>query len=197
MRIQANPTIQNIFNRRSIGRLQRPGPTEAELITILQAGAAAPDHKVTRPFWFVVFEGKAREEFGQVLVESLLERNQKAGLELPTDGQIQKEESKLLRAPLVIAVGALHNADIVLPDQEIISAGAAAAQNMLITATSLGYGSMWRTGDVAYDPKVKRALGIEPQDFVIGFLYFGTVKDGLEPEPNEPEITSIVSVWEG
>ena len=188
--------IQAIFKRRSIGRLRTPGPSEAELITILRSGAAAPDHKVTRPFWFVVFEGKARGEFGEVLVQSLLNRAAKENFQ-PTSGQIEKERTKLLRAPLVIAVMALCHSEIELPAQEIISAGAAAAQNMLIAATSLGYGSIWRTGSPAYDRDVKTALGVGEDDFIIGFLYFGSLDEGVEPEPNRPELSSIVSVWEG
>ncbi len=195
MRTQPNAAIRAIFSRRSVGKLNPPGPSEGELITILRAGAAAPDHKLTRPFWFVVFEGRAREEFGALLAEALLERMAARGLE-PTPGQLDKERNRFMRAPLVIAVAAVRNSEISLPDQEIISAAAAAAQNMLLAATSLGYGSIWRTGDPAYDPKVKAALGIKESDFVVGFLYFGTPAQGTTPEPHDPDISSITSSWE-
>ncbi len=195
MRTQPNAAIRAIFSRRSVGKLNLPGPSEGELITILRAGAAAPDHKLTRPFWFVVFEGKAREEFGALLAEALLERMAVSGLE-PTPGQLEKERNRFMRAPLVIAVAAVRNGEISLPTQEIISAAAAAAQNMLLAATSLGYGSIWRTGDPAYDPKVKAALGIKESDFVVGFLYFGTSAEAMTPEPHDPDISSITSSWE-
>ncbi len=144
----------------------------------------------------MVFEGRAREEFGTVMVESLMKRAAAENF-TPTQGQIEKERSKFLRAPLVIAVVAIRHRDIHVPDQEIISAGAAAAQNMLIAATSLGFGSIWRTGSAAYDTEVKLALGVREDDFVIGFLYFGSLDDGLELQPNDPELSAIVSVWEG
>ncbi len=195
MRTNTNSAIQTIFRRRSVGKLQSPGPSDSELITILRAGAAAPDHKVTRPFWFVVFEGNAREEFGDILARGLLMRLDKKGLEA-TPGQLVKEREKLLRAPLVIAVGAKVDAALGLPEQEIISAGAAAAQNMLIAATSLGYGSIWRTGEIAYDNFVKSSLGLSEKDFVVGFLYFGTVRDDSSLEPNDPEISQVMSIWE-
>ncbi len=196
LRTQPNAAIRAIFSRRSVGKLIVPGPSEGELITILRAGAAAPDHKLTRPFWFVVFEGKSREEFGIVLAEALASRLAEKGIE-PTNGQVGKEQAKLMRAPLVIAVAAVRSEEISLPDQEIISAAAAAAQNMLLAATSLGYGSIWRTGEAAYDPKVKAALGIKETDFIIGFLYFGSITEGLAPEPHDPDIRAIASSWEG
>ena len=195
MRTQPNAAIRAIFSRRSVGKLVLPGPGEGELITILRAGAAAPDHKLTRPFWFVVFEGRAREEFGTVLAEALAARLAEKGLD-PTPGQLDKERSKLMRAPLVIAVAAVRSNDTPLPDQEIISAAAAAAQNMLLAATSLGYGSIWRTGEPAYDPRVKAALGIKESDFIVGFLYFGSITEGMTPEPHNPDISAIASSWE-
>ncbi len=195
MRTQPNAAIRAIFSRRSVGRLSVPGPSEGELITILRAGAAAPDHKLTRPFWFVVFEGKAREEFGALLTEALIDRLAAKGLQ-PTPGQLDKERNRFTRAPLVIAVAAVRNEEISLPEQEIISAAAAAAQNMLLAATSLGYGSIWRTGEPAYDPRVKAALGIKETDFIVGFLYFGTIAEGITPEPHDPDISSITSAWE-
>lgn len=165
------------------------------MITIVRAGAAAPDHKLTKPFWFVVFEGNARQEFGAVLARALVSRLDAQGLE-PTPGQLAKEHEKLLRAPLVIAVCARMHENVDLPAQEIISAGAAAAQNMLLAATALGYGSIWRTGESAYNNDVKAALGLARTDFIIGFLYFGSLKDNAYIEPNDPNIAEILTIWE-
>jgi nitroreductase len=44
-----------------------------------------------------------------------------------------------------------------IPTIEQVSAAAAATQNILLAATALGLGSMWRTGDPCYDPKVRAA----------------------------------------
>ena len=196
MKAQSNTVIQAIFKRRSIGRLAYPAPSETDLITILRAGAAAPDHKRTHPFWFVILEGKSREEFGEVMASSLAERVRQAGKEASL-AELDKERKKLTRAPLVIVVAARRHPGVTLPGEELVASAAAAAQNMLIASTSLGYGSMWRTGDAAYDPAVKKALGLGDEDYIVGFLYFGTISDGSERGPNEPRLESLVSVWEG
>ncbi len=113
----------------------------------------------------------------------------------PTPAQLSAEKQKLTRAPLVIAVAAKKSPDFNLPDQEIISAGAAAAQNMLLAATSYGYGSIWRTGEMAYDPSVKAALGLTEADYLIGFIYIGSYRDGVAPDPNDPSIDELVRSW--
>jgi len=45
---------------------------------------------------------------------------------------------------------------------------------MMLAAYALGFNAMWKTGEPAYDAVVKSALGLEPDDAIVGFLYFGT-----------------------
>jgi nitroreductase len=56
---------------------------------------------------------------------------------------------------------------------------------MLVAAHALGYGGAWKTGDAAYDSTVKAALGLEPKDAIVGFIYLGTP---AQPVPRPPEI---------
>ena len=44
----------------------------------------------------------------------------------------------------------------------------------MLAAFAQGLGAIWRTGEAAYDHGVKSALGIEPDDFIVGFIYVGT-----------------------
>ena len=43
-----------------------PGPDQAALHRILEAGAAAPDHGLLRPFRFLVVRGAGRERLGEL-----------------------------------------------------------------------------------------------------------------------------------
>ena len=56
---------------------------------------------------------------------------------------------------------------------ENIEAVAAAVENMLLMAEEMGLACMWRTGDAAYDARVKRWLGLEPEDAIVAFVYVG------------------------
>ena len=183
-----------LFRRRSIGRLTEPAPDDAELETILRAAAAAPDHGELRPWRFIVLRGETKEAFGEVLAEAYLRRVELAGGQ-PEPAKLTKERTKLGRAPLVIVVGAVHVRDDKIPWEDQFGAANAAAQNALLAATALGYGSMWRTGDPVFDPHVKRALGFDDHDAIVGFLYLGTPHEGGEKPPKEPSLDGLVLEW--
>lgn len=187
-------TFDAIFARRSVGRLAEPGPGEADLRTVLEAAAAAPDHGELRPWRFVVLAGAAKDAFGAVLAGAYLTRCRAAGTQ-PTDGQVNKERTKLGRAPMVVVVAAVRVPSDAIPWAEQLSAGAAAAENALLAATALGYGSMWRTGDAASDPDIKVALGLAADDAIIGFLYLGTAADGAAKPARRPDLNGLVSHW--
>ena len=93
-----------------------------------------------------------------------------------------------------MVVGAVHRGDAV-PFIEQFASAAVAAQNALLAATALGYGSMWRTGDPAYDEHVKGALGFSPPDAIVGFLYIGTPHEGGAKPPRQPDVTDLVERW--
>ena len=186
--------LDAIFARRSIGRLQPPAPNEDDLDTILRAAAVAPDHNSLRPWKFVILEGEAKDAFGVVLAAAYRKRSEAAGKEI-VPAKEQKELTKLGRAPMVIIVGTVNRGEDLVPFVEQLAAGAAAAQNMLIAATALGYGSMWRTGDPAYDDDVKAAVGLTKQDAIVGFLYLGTPNPDGGKQPNEANLDDLVVRW--
>ena len=180
-------TLDAIFRRRSIGRLVEPAPSEDDLRLILSAAAAAPDHGALRPFRFVVLRGSGRDAFGHVLEDAYRSR-----AAVPDEEKAAKERTKLGRAPVVVVVGAVHEPSTKVPWLEQQAAAAAACQNALLAATALGYGSMWRTGDPAYDSAVLSALGV---DAVVGFLYLGTVADGQAKAVKAPSLDGLVTEW--
>lgn len=187
--------LEAIFARRSIPRLVEPGPSGEDLRRILEAAAAAPDHGELRPWRLVVLEGEAKDAFGHVLADAYLERCEALGA-LPTEGQLTKERTKLGRAPVVLIVAAVHRHSDKIPWEEQLASAAAAAQNALVAATALGYGSMWRTGEAASDLRVKTALGLSPHDAIMGFIYLGTPAESGAKPPRRPDLNGLVVRWE-
>jgi nitroreductase len=184
--------FEAIFARRSTGRLTDPAPSPDELRRILTAAAAAPDHGSLRPFRFVVLRGEGKDRFGQVLASAYRARCQARGVD-PVPEKEEKERTKLGRAPLVVVVAAVRVPSDKIPFEEQEDAAAAAVQNLLLAATGLGYGSMWRTGDPAYDDNVKAALGLSADDAIVGFVYLGTSPRSLEP--SKPDLDGLVTEW--
>jgi nitroreductase len=167
--------------------MKEPSPSKKQLEDILRAGARAPDHGKLFPWRFIVFEGKGRERFGDILAEVMQADGERAK-------QVEEERGRLLRAPLVIGVisSAREQHKIPVWEQEL-SAGAV-CQNILIAATALGFVGNWLTEWYAYHSIVKEKMGLKPGERVAGFIYIGTAKDELEERPR-PEMDKIVTVF--
>ncbi len=161
-------TLEAIHTRQSIGKV-KPDPVPRELIEkVLSAAVQAPNHYKVRPWRFVVMTGAAREKLGEAMAQSTQAANPNA-----TEDDLQKDRSKPLRAPVVIAVAVDKPGLTKAKAIENVCATAAAVQNMLLAAHALGLAAMWRTGPSATDPAIKRFFGWEPDQYLIGFVYIG------------------------
>ena len=106
----------------------------------------------------------------------------------------QKLKKKPLRAPLILVVAARLVEHPNVPEVEQILSAGAMAQNLMLAAHALGYGSMWRTGSMAYDQIVAQGLGLESNEKMIGFLYVGQIKGNQKALPeHDPE--HFVTRW--
>ncbi len=157
-----------------------PAPNDNDVETMLRAAMFAPDHKELKPWRFVVLRAQALQELGDVMAEALLAREPEA-----TRGQVDKERSKPLRAPMVIAVAA-RSVDTKLPFSELAASAAAATQNLLLAAHALGYGAIWRTGDSIADTSVKKWLGLDARDELVALVYVGTPAGEASERPPAP-----------
>lgn len=184
--------IEALLERRSAKALTDPAPDDGALELLLRCAARAPDHGRLRPWRFIVIRGAARERLGELLADQLRRKQPAAGTE-----SLQRERQKAFRAPLIIVVAAVCNAAARIPQIEQILAAGAAAQNMMLAATALGFGAMWKTGDAAYDETVKLALGLEAGDAIVGFLYLGSQPADAVPPPARAEWEDRVRYWTG
>jgi nitroreductase len=162
--------IDALLRRRSARALTAPGPDAGALELMLACAVRAPDHGRLRPWRFVVVREAQRARFGELLAAHLRRTQPQASAE-----SVARERDKALRAPLIVVVAARVNPTITkIPQiEQTLSAGAAAG-NIMLAAFALGFNAMWKTGGAAYDAVVKQALGLEPTDAIVGFLYIGT-----------------------
>ena len=161
--------IDALLTRRSARALTEPAPDAGALELIFSAAARAPDHGRLRPWRFIVIGAAARERFGALLADHLRRTHPQIGAE-----SLERERLKAFRAPLIIVVAAHRDASAKIPAIEQVLSAGAAAHAMMLAAFALGFNAMWKTGDAAYDATVKQALGLEPDDAVVGFLYLGS-----------------------
>lgn len=174
----AMEVLEAILNRSSATRLVEPAPDRAQLETLLRAAARAPDHGRLAPWRFAVLQGESRRILGDAMAEVARARAPEVGAEV-LDG----ERRKALRAPVIVAVAAAARPHPKIPEVEQVAAVAAGIENLILAAGQLGFGTMWKTGAAAYSPIVKRALGFDEADQILGFVYLGTAA-GLAPVRN-------------
>ncbi len=165
-----------------------PGPDAAELDRLLAIAARVPDHGKLTPWRFIVFEAEARERAGEVLVARYRELHPGHGEET-----LAQQRQMFSRAPCVVAV-----VSSVIPDhpkipewEQVLSAGAA-CQNLVLSATAMGYGAQWITGWFAYDEQVLRAFGLQDGERIAGYIYIGTPAEVQADRPR-PEPASIAT----
>lgn len=174
--------IQALQNRTSIPRLTAPAPGRVALETLFRCAVRAPDHGRMRPWRFVVLEGDALHRLGEAF--------EAAGLADDPGADAVKRtrwREMPLRAPLIIVAIARLQPNPKVPDWEQVAAVATAVQNLQLAAGALGFGSMWRTGEMTLAPVVKQYLGMAPTDRIVAFLYMGTP----EGEARAPEFQPL------
>lgn len=189
-----NETLQLLSRRRSAkaALLSAPGPSSAELETLLTIAARVPDHKRLVPWRFIVFEGDARAKFGEVLAATLAKEDKEA----PSPVRLETERQRFMRAPLVVAVISRVVETPGAPEIEQVLSCGAAAYNLCLAANAMGYGTCWITEWYAFSGGVATALGLAANERVAGFVYIGTETE-KQPDRERPVLGNIVSRWQG
>ena len=181
--------IELLKLRRSVKprEMSEPGPSPAELETILTIGARVPDHGKLTPWRFIVFEGDARVRAGEVIAKVFALKNPQAA---PADIEIEKH--RLTDAPLVIGVVSFTKPHPKVPPWEQELSAGASAMNIVTAATALGYGACWLTGWFAFDRDVLDGLGLKADEKLAGFIHIGRASKASQDRPR-PALTDIVT----
>jgi nitroreductase len=181
--------IELLKTRRSMKprEMTGPGPSSAELDTILTIASRVPDHGKLTPWRFIVFEGDARARAGVIIAKVFAKNNPSA---LAAD--IEAEKKRLTDAPLVIGVVSLTKPHPKVPPWEQELSAGASAMNIVTAATALGYGACWLTGWFAFDRDVLEGLGLKPDEKLAGLIHIGTPTKPSEDRPR-PALTDLVT----
>lgn len=183
--------IEALLTRKSATKLVEPAPPPEAIETALRAAVRAPDHGKLRPWRFILVSGEGRHRLGRIMAECLRAR----APDVP-EVMVQKERQKPLRAPLTIAVlASVEPEHPKIPEIEQVLSAAVAAQNIMLAFHAMGFGCMWRTGEMAYDPRLKAALGLRECDHIVALLYVGTT-DLMAAADNRPDPKDFLTIWD-
>lgn len=187
-----NPVLALLSTRRSVkpDRLLAPGPTPAEIETMVRIASRVPDHKKLAPWRFILIEGDARARLGEVIAETCIAEEP----ERPSEVRLDMERGRLMRAPLVIAVVSRVTQHRSAPEWEQVLSAGAACFNLCLAANAMGYGTSWLTEWIAYSARMRAALHLAENERIAGFVYIGTPAEAPQ-ERDRPALADIVSHW--
>ena len=155
---------------------ERPVPP-AVLEDLLEAATWAPNHKRTWPWRFTVITGDARHRLGEALAAVA----PGAGL---TPEKVAKLAGKYARSAAVVLVWqeVAHDALRAREDRDAV---AAAVQNLLLEATSMGLGSYWASVPEVLHDATRRFAGVDEDHDLVALVYLGW-PTGSVPVPERP-----------
>ncbi|MBA57071.1 MAG: nitroreductase [Pseudomonadales bacterium] len=176
--------INSIMERVSNPKLTQPCPNRDQLEQMFRCAVRAPDHGRLRPWRFVVLEGDALLKLGHAFEASQPGADEAKRLRL---------RSMPLRAPMIIvSIATLDWEHKKVPVWEQQVAVGIATQHLQLAAKELGFGTMWRTGEMTEAESVRAYLGVADNEQIIGFLYTGTV----EGEPRAADLQALDEIVE-
>jgi nitroreductase len=145
--------IEQAIRTRRTHKVFGPTPLERKILDeLFELARWAPNHRGTNPWRF------------RVLGRGTLARlKQAAGRE---------HAAKLDRAPTLVVVSAELTGDP-LQDEEDLHATAIAAYIVLLVAHARGFAGYWRTPAVLRTGEGRAAVGIAPQEHVLGLIHLG------------------------
>jgi nitroreductase len=146
-----NDTLRTIIDRQSIRRFAERDVSEDLLATLLDAANRAPSAHNRQSWRFLVIRGPKKTELAELAAKRA------AGLPRPASVLLRMAARSIQTAPVVVAVantGELirHGRELFNLDVEAshdffrtmeIQSSAAAVENLLLAATSLGLATVW------------------------------------------------------
>ncbi|AEI37181.1 nitroreductase family protein [Zymomonas mobilis] len=185
-------TAKKLLATRRSGKasqLEAPGPSETDLLWILEIAMRVPDHGKLAPWRFFIVGKKERSALNALFEAALKAEKPNA------DKKNYEKMNKLAHsAPcLVVVLAKVDKKSSVPIFEQHLSAGAA-CMNLLLAAHSLGFVGNWLTGWAAFSPTVIKSFGGEEGDLIAGFIFLGTEEKDIE-ERKRPDVKDIVHKW--
>jgi nitroreductase len=193
-----NETLKTISDRHSVRTFTGNDVTEDEIKVLLHAANAAPSAHNQQAWKFIILRGEKKQELAQLVTA------QSSSFPRPAAALLRMGAKSILSAPVVIAVantGDLirHGTKLFKVEQETahdffrtmeIQSSAAAVENILLAATSLGLGTVWLGVLYLLKDEVLRFLG-EPEGEFMAVVPVGRparASSGPKKQPVEMKV---------
>lgn len=174
--------MQSIRDRRSHKVFTRRQVDPDDIRTLLDAAVLAPNHKMTQPWSFAVLGRLAKKQYGEIKAQLRVKSD--------ADGAAAAEKraklvDEIAAVPAVIAVmqrleGDAHR------KREDYAAVFMAIENILLVATSMGFGSKVLTGDILSAQNMRELVQAEENEQIVAIIHLGEPADQPKAKPRIP-----------
>lgn len=184
--------IDYLSTRRSIPAFQmsEPGPSKGEVEAMLTLASRVPDHGKLAPWRFIVYRGEERKRISEALATIAMADKPDLSEEM-----VKVENTRLSRAPVVVAVVSRAAPHAKIPEWEQVMSAGAVCLNLVMAANAHGFASNWLTEWYAFDARAYAILGVNEGEKIAGFIHIGTPSVPPTERPR-PELADIVT-WVG
>lgn len=169
-----NETLETIRNRRSVRTFSDRDVSEEQIEILLRAANDAPSAHNQQPWRFIVLKTDKRQELAQLVTARSSE------FPRPASALLRMAARSILSAPVIIAVantGELieHGTQLFKVEKEMaydffrtmeIQSSAAAVENLLLAATSIGLATVWLGILFLIKDEVRELLGEAKGEFM-------------------------------
>ena len=156
--------MKEITERRSIRKYKSDEIEKDDIETIIRAGILAPSAKNRQPWRYIVYTKAAKDNLLEVMEKGLLR---------------ERDGDKLLPKSSNGLPDAFHTLKII----------GASVQNMLLTATELGYGTLWIANTCFAYNELIDFTGIKGQ--LVGAVSIGVAKEQPNARPRK-DLSEVV-----
>jgi len=194
-------TLRTIRDRHSVRSFLKDDVSDAEIQVLLQAANAAPSAHNQQAWRFIVLRNDRKQELAQLVT------TQSAAFPRPAAALLRMGAKSILSAPVVIAVantGDLirHGTELFKVEKDVahdffrtmeIQSSAAAVQNILLAATTLGLGTVWLGVLYLIKDEVRQFLG-EPEGEFMAVVPVGRparIGSGPKKQPVEMKVRTL------
>lgn len=187
--------IREIENRRSI-RKYKPDEIERKLIDeIIYSASLAPSAKNRQPWKFIVYQGKEKDKLVDVMRHGI--NSEKMTHELMPEWAFSIPDAEntvriMQEAPCLIAVlntnqhtpfASIENEKRIVEICDSLSIGAA-IENMILTATGYGLGTLWIANTCFAYNELMDFIGTDSQ--LTGIVAIGFANEAPAKRPRKP-----------
>lgn len=171
-------------------------PDDTQLATVLSVATRVPDHGGLRPWRFVVVRGAGRDRFGEALVAGL---ESERGTGLP-DAVVAKMRGKAFAAPCQVMLVASPRVGSNVPVWEQVASASCTGYAVVLGATALGLGTIWKSAPVLHTAPVRELFGAGEHEQLLGWVNIGTASDRRNRTADNrdaPELGAPVTILDG